>query len=237
MDISTAISSTITALQTHVGALQRSLEEQANKFRSEKSHSLAQSEKLAEIVATRDTRIEELEEQNRRQARRIEFLESKQAEADRREGAASRSESTSTALKSPDHSNPGYGGLAAHPKENAAAVAAAKAALAKRKVYFVPAPMPLKYSLQPQAERDNGKALRAMLALEKPSQVVTVDCFPGREWKLSACELPRRGTEEESAGLKGEAETDEEDQKAVPSIPEVITSSSAHLQFLMDSRC
>ncbi|KAI7369224.1 hypothetical protein KC354_g2089 [Hortaea werneckii] len=200
MNTPASISSAITALQTHVGALQRSLEDQTNKLRSENSHLLAQSEKFAEIVATRDRRIEELEEQNRRQARRIEFLESKQAEADRRESVANRP--------------------AARPKENAAAVAAAKAAVAKHRVYFVPAPIPPKYLQQPQVERDNGMALRAMLALEKSSQVMAVDCFPGREWRLSACELPKQKTEEESAGIKGEAETDEKDQKAVALSPE-----------------
>ncbi|RMY74498.1 hypothetical protein D0863_03197 [Hortaea werneckii] len=205
-----SISSAITALQTHVGALQRSLEDQTNKLRSENSHLLAQSEKFAEIVATRDRRIEELEEQNRRQARRIEFLESKQAEADRRESVANR----------PDYSNSEGQRPAARPKENAAAVAAAKAAVAKHRVYFVPAPIPPKYLQQPQVERDNGMALRAMLALEKSSQVMAVDCFPGREWRLSACELPKQKTEEESAGIKGEAETDEKDQKAVALSPE-----------------
>ncbi|KAI7548078.1 hypothetical protein KC331_g4629 [Hortaea werneckii] len=178
------------------------------------------SENFAEIVATRDRRIEELEEQNRRQARRIEFLESKQAEADRRESVANRSESTCTACRSPDYSNSEGQRPAARPKENAAAVAAAKAAVAKHRVYFVPAPIPPKYLQQPQVERDNGMALRAMLALEKPSQVMAVDCFPGREWKLSACELPKQKTEEESAGIKGEAETDEKDQKAVALSPE-----------------
>ncbi|KAI7330579.1 hypothetical protein KC340_g4143 [Hortaea werneckii] len=220
MDVPTTISSAITALQTHVGTLQRSLEDQVNKFRSENSHLLAQSEKFAEIVVTRDRRIEELEEQNRRQARRIEFLESKQAEADRRESVANRSESTCTACRSPDYSNPEGQRPAARPKENAAAVAAAKAAVAKHRVYFVPAPIAPKYLQQPQVERDNGMALRVMLALEKPSQVMAVDCFPGREWRLSACELPKQKTEEESAGIKGEAETDEKDQKAVALSPE-----------------
>ncbi|GAB1735819.1 hypothetical protein NU219Hw_g5160t1 [Hortaea werneckii] len=220
MNISTSISSTITALHTHIGTLQRSLEDQANKLRSENSHLLVQSENIAEIVATRDRRIEELEEQIRRQARQIEFLESKQAEADRRESVANRSESTRTACRSPDHSNPEGQEPAGRPKENAAAVAAAKAALAKHRVYFVPAPIPPKYLQQPQAERDNGKALRAMLALEKPSQVMAVDCFPGREWRLSACELPKLKIEGESAGMKREAETDEKDQRAVALIPE-----------------
>ncbi|RMY96200.1 hypothetical protein D0862_08595 [Hortaea werneckii] len=214
------MNSTITALHTHIGTLQRSLEDQANKLRSENSHLLAQSENFAEIVATRDRRIEELEEQIRRQSRRIEFLESKQAEADRRESVAKRSESTSTACRSPNYSNPEGQRPAARPKEDAAAVAAAKAALAKHRVYFVPAPIPPKYLQQPQAERDNGKALRAMLALEKPSQVMAVDCFPGREWRLSACELPKLKIEEESAGMKREAETDEKDQKAVALTPE-----------------
>ncbi|RMX81471.1 hypothetical protein D0869_06783 [Hortaea werneckii] len=214
------MNSAITALQTHVSALQRSLEDQTNKLRSEKSHLLEQSENFAEIVATRDRRIEEFEEQNRRQARGIEFLESKQAEADRRESVANRSESTCTACRSPDYSNSEGQRPAARPKENAAAVAAAKAAVAKHRVYFVPAPIPPKYLQQPQVERDNGMALRAMLALEKPSQVMAVDCFPGREWKLSACELPKQKTEEKSAGIKGEAETDEKDQKAVALSPE-----------------
>ncbi|KAI7218805.1 hypothetical protein KC333_g3352 [Hortaea werneckii] len=220
MNTPASISSAITALQTHVSALQQSLEDQVNKLRSENSHLLAQSENFAEIVATRDRRIEELEEQNRRQARRIEFLESKQAGADRRGSVANRSESTCTACRSPDYSNPEGQRPAARPKENAAAVAAAKAAVAKHRVHFIPAPIPPKYLQQPQVERDNGMALRAMLALEKPSQVMAVDCFPGREWRLSACELPKQKTEEDSAGIKGEAETDEKDQKAVALSPE-----------------
>ncbi|KAI7202796.1 hypothetical protein D0869_05146 [Hortaea werneckii] len=220
MNIPTTISSAITALQTHVGALQRSLEDQTNKLRSEKSYLLAQSENFAEIVATRDRRIEELEEQNRRQARRIEFLESKQAAADGRESVANRSQSTCTACRSPDYSNPEGQRPAARPKENAAAVAAAKAAVAKHRIYFAPAPIPPKYLQQPQVERDYGMALRAMLALEKRSQVMAVDCFAGREWRLSACELPRQKTEEESAGIKKEVETDGKDQKAVALSPE-----------------
>ncbi|RMY99597.1 hypothetical protein D0864_03997 [Hortaea werneckii] len=215
MDIPTTINSAITTLQTHIGELQRSLEDQANQLRSEKSHLLAQSERLAEVVATRDSRIGELEEQNRRQARQIEFLESKQAEADRRESVSNRSERNCTACGSPDDSNPNIQRSTARRKENAAAVAAARAAVANRKVYFAPAPIAPKYLQNPQLERDNGTALRAMLALEKPSQIVAVDCFPGREWKVSLCELPKQETEEESAEIKREANSEEGEEKAV----------------------
>ncbi|KAI6798916.1 hypothetical protein KC361_g3162 [Hortaea werneckii] len=213
MDIPTTISSAITDLQTHIGALQRSLEDQANQLKSDNNHLLAQSERLAEVVAARDSRIEELEEQNRRQARRIEFLESKQMEADRRESVANR-------FGSPDHSNSEGQGLAASAKANAAAVAPAKAAVARRRVYFTPVPIAPKYLQNPQLERDNGMALRAMLTLEKPSQMVAVDCFPGREWKLSVCELPKQESEEESAGIKREADTEEGEEKAVAPYPE-----------------
>ncbi|GAB1728317.1 hypothetical protein NU195Hw_Modified_86t1 [Hortaea werneckii] len=215
MDVSTSINSAITALQTQIGALQRSLEDQTNQHRSEKDHLLAQSERLAEVVATRDSRIEELEEQNRRQARRIEFLESKQVEADRRESVANTSESTCKACRSPDDSNLHHQRPTVRPKEDAAAVAAARTAVGNRKVYFAPAPIAPKYLQNPQPERDDGTALRAMLALEKPSQIVAVDCFPGREWKVSVCELPKLETEEESAEIKREADTEEGDEKAV----------------------
>lgn len=224
MDIPTTINSAITTLQTHIGELQRSLEDQANQLRSEKSHLLAQSERLAEVVATRDSRIGELEEQNRRQARQIEFLESKQAEADRRESVSNRSERNCTACGSPDDSNPNIQRSTARRKENAAAVAAARAAVANRKVYFAPAPIAPKYLQNPQLERDNGTALRAMLALEKPSQIVAVDCFPGREWKVSLCELPKQETEEESAEIKREANSEEGEEKAVAQYSEVSLS-------------
>ncbi|RMY56248.1 hypothetical protein D0863_13040 [Hortaea werneckii] len=215
MDIPRMISSAITDLQTHIGSLQRSLEDQASKLKSENKHLLAQSERLAEVVATRNSRIEELEEQNRRQARRIETLESKQAEADRRESLAISTGSSFTACRSPDRSNAGHERPVARPKENAAAVAAARAAVASRRVYFAPAPIAPKYLQNPQLERDNGMSLRAMLALEKPSQIVAVDCFPGREWKLSVCEPPKQETEEEPAEIKIEADTDEGDKKLV----------------------
>ena len=224
MDVSTSINSAITALQTQIGALQRSLEDQTNQHRSEKDHLLAQSERLAEVVATRDSRIEELEEQNRRQARRIEFLESKQVEADRRESVANTSESTCKACRSPDDSNLHHQRPTVRPKEDAAAVAAARTAVGNRKVYFAPAPIAPKYLQNPQPERDDGTALRAMLALEKPSQIVAVDCFPGREWKVSVCELPKLETEEESAEIKREADTEEGDEKAVAQYSEVSLS-------------
>ncbi|KAI6844332.1 hypothetical protein KC367_g6937 [Hortaea werneckii] len=212
MDIPTTISSAITDLQAHIGALQRSLEDQASQLKSENNHLLAQSERLAEIVAVRDSRIEELEEQNRRQARRIELLESKQMEADRRESVANR-------FGSPDHSNSQGQGHAASAKANAAAVVAARAAVARRRVYFTPVPIAPKYLQNPQLEKDNGMALRAMLTLEKPSQIVAVDCFPGREWKLSVCEIPKQESEEESAEVKREADTEGGDEKAVAPYP------------------
>ncbi|KAI6849133.1 hypothetical protein KC332_g490 [Hortaea werneckii] len=215
MDISTSINSAITALQTHIGALQESLEDQASQLKSENNHLLAQSERLAEVVATRNSRIEELEEQNRRQARRIEFLESREAEAGRRESVANRSENTRTACGSPNDSNTNTQRPTARPNKNVAAVAAARAAVAKGRIYFTPAPIAPKYSQNPQLERDNGTALRTMFALENPSQIVAVDCFPGREWKVSVCELPKQETEEESAEIKREANTEEGDEKAV----------------------
>lgn len=166
------------------------MEDRPNQIKLANVYLRRKNEEHVELLAARDGRIEELEQQNRRQARRSQFLESRQERADRCENLVSRNDNVFLSQKAPDDTDTNRPNHGPERKKNTAAVVAARAAVAKRRVYFVPTKVPQKYFDMPQAEKDVGKKLRAVLGNKKPSEILAVDLFPGREWKLSACELP-----------------------------------------------
>ncbi|KAK4550530.1 hypothetical protein LTR36_000109 [Oleoguttula mirabilis] len=172
---------------------------------------------LSEFVAKKDRRIDELEEQNRDYAQRVQSLSLELRLTRGNRKASVSSLHAETPPRSPASDSPTYIPIVI--RRDPASIAATR----NMRHGFVPLPQDPKYLDKEPAPNDGGAELRKLVASMPPSKMGALEYKPGRAWKLTLTASNTEDDEPASAtdalSVAGDMEIDQSPPPPPPPLP------------------
>ena len=203
MELPESIQLTISTLQNQLSASQQSFETRIDKLQRENALLVEQAELFSGLVTAKDQRISQLEDQNQKLSRKLQYP----LKEGRRDSLASAHAATATPPKSPEAGNR-HRQSSELPRRNSIAIAAARN---NPRPAFTKLPQPSKYMERETAVEDKGEELRK---LDCNTGVKPVDLRPSSRWVLSTWIVTDPEESEEDRGDAMEVDQQEEKRAA-----------------------